>query len=140
MAVEVNGGIRITQGQHVGVNIIQGCGSCIYCLTGDLVHCSKLKYSFDAHSDYIVVPEACLVPLPDDVGWDAAVLMCGDTLGTPYHALKRMGGVNLSQRAAVFGFGPIGIGSLVWLKYFGLYTFVSEVSPYRGGFSQTFRS
>ena len=131
VAVEVNEGSQIIQGQRVGINIIQGCGSCIYCLTGDLVHCSKLKYSFDAHSDYIVVPEACLVPLPDDIDWDAAVLMCGDTLGTPYHALKRMGGVNLSQRAAVFGFGPIGIGSLVWLKYFGLYTFVSEVSPYR---------
>jgi threonine dehydrogenase-like Zn-dependent dehydrogenase len=131
VAAEVNGGSRIAPGQRVGVNIIQGCGSCIYCLTGDLVHCAKLKYSFDAHSDYIVVPEACLVPLPDDVGWEAAVLMCGDTLGTPYHALKRLGGVNPSQRAAVFGFGPIGIGSLAWLKYFGLQTIVSETSPYR---------
>jgi len=132
VAAEVNKGQCITQGQRVGVNIMRGCGSCIYCLTGDPVHCVKLKYSMDAHSDYIVVPESTLIPLPDDIDWDTAVLMCGDTLGTPYHALKRLGGVNASQRAAVFGFGPIGIGSLVWLKYFGLYTFVSEVSPYRG--------
>ena len=131
IVADVNDGCRIAQGQRVGVNIMQGCGSCIYCLTGDPVHCSKLKYSFDAHSDYIVVPEATLIPLPDDVDWNTAVLMCGDTLGTPYHALKRLGGVNASQRATVFGFGPIGIGSLVWLKYFGLYTIVSEVSPYR---------
>jgi threonine dehydrogenase-like Zn-dependent dehydrogenase len=131
VAAEVSGNGRIIQGQRVGVNVMQGCGKCIYCLNGDPVHCSKVKLSLDAHSDYIIVPEATLVPLPDDIGWETAVLMCGDTLGTPYHALKRMGGVNASQRAAIFGFGPIGIGSLVWLKFFGLYTIVSEGSPYR---------
>jgi threonine dehydrogenase-like Zn-dependent dehydrogenase len=127
----VNGSDWVTPGQRVGVNIMQGCGKCVYCLSGDPVHCSQVKLSFDAHSDYVVVPASTLVPLPDDVDWDTAVLMCGDTLGTPYHALKRLGGVDASQRAAVFGFGPIGIGCLVWLKYFGLYTIVSEVSPYR---------
>lgn len=131
MVAEVNGSSHISPGQRVGVNIMQGCGNCIYCLTGDPVHCNQLQLSFDAHSDYIVVPESTLIPLPDDIDWDAAVLMCGDTLGTPYHALKRMGGVNSTQRASVFGFGPIGIGCLVWLKFFGLYTIVSEISPYR---------
>jgi threonine dehydrogenase-like Zn-dependent dehydrogenase len=131
VAVEVNGDCRIAAGQRVGVNIMRGCGACVYCLTGDYVHCGDLKYSFDGHSDYIVVPVSTLVPLPDDADWNAAVLMCGDTLGTPYHAFKRLGGVHAGQRAAVFGFGPIGIGCLVWLKYYGLYTIVSEISPYR---------
>ncbi len=131
VVAEVNAGRWAVQGQRVGVNIMQGCGNCIYCLSGEPFHCSKLKYSFDAHSDYVVVPEACLVPLPEDIDWDTAVLTCGDTLGTPYHALKRMGGVNASERAAVFGFGPIGIGCLTWLKYFGLFTIVCEISPYR---------
>lgn len=131
MAVEVPPGSPIQQGQRVGVNIMQGCGKCVYCLNGDPVHCPRLRVHHNAHSDYVVVPVSCLVPLPEDLDWDASVLMCGDTLGTPYHALKRMGGVHSAQRAAIFGCGPIGIGCLVWMKYFGLYTIVSEISPYR---------
>jgi threonine dehydrogenase-like Zn-dependent dehydrogenase len=131
VVAEVNGCSRLRKGQRVGVNIMKNCGSCYYCLQGDYVHCVNLSYLMDAHSDYVVAPESCLIPLPDDLDWDAAVLLCGDTLGTPYHAIKRLGGVNAAQRAAVFGFGPIGIGSLVWLKYFGLWTVVSEPSAYR---------
>jgi threonine dehydrogenase-like Zn-dependent dehydrogenase len=131
VAVEVPAGGRIRQGQRVGVNIMYGCGKCIYCLNGDPVHCPTVRIYQNAHSDYMVVPESCLVPLPDDLNWDAAVVMCGDMLGTPYHALKRLGGVNAAQRVAIFGCGPIGIGCLVWLKHFGVYTIVSEISPYR---------
>jgi 2-desacetyl-2-hydroxyethyl bacteriochlorophyllide A dehydrogenase len=122
---------RFSEGQRVGINVIVGCGTCYYCLQGDLVHCPDLRLAMDGHSEYVVVPESCLVPLPDDIDWDAAVLLCGDTLGTPYHALKRLGGVNAAETAAVFGVGPIGIGCLVWLKFFGLRTLVSEPSPYR---------
>src|SRR3990172_3289265 len=97
VVAQVNHGHHIAEGQRVGVNIMLGCGKCRYCLDGDPTHCVSLKLTFDAHSDYVVVPETCLVPLPDDVSWDAAVLMCGDTFGTPYHALKRLGGVNAAQ-------------------------------------------
>lgn len=131
VAVEVPGSGRIKPGQRVGVNIMHGCGKCIYCLNGDPVHCPTLRVYQNAHSDYVVLPESTLVPLPDDLDWDASVIMCGDMLGTPYHALKRMGGVHTAQRAAIFGCGPIGLGCLVWLKHFGLYTIVSEISPYR---------
>jgi threonine dehydrogenase-like Zn-dependent dehydrogenase len=122
---------RFKVGQHVGVNIMHGCGKCVYCLTGDPVHCPELRVYQNAHSDYVVLPESCLVPLPEDLSWEESVLLCGDMLGTPYHALKRMGGVNSVHRAAIFGCGPIGLGCLVWLKYFGVYTIVSEISPYR---------
>jgi threonine dehydrogenase-like Zn-dependent dehydrogenase len=131
VVAEVNNSCRVTKGQRVGVNIMKGCGTCTYCLVGDPVHCGSLALAFDAHSEYVVAPDTCLIPLPDDVDWNAAVLMCGDTLGTPYHALKRLGGVKAAETAAVFGFGPIGIGCLVWLKFFGLYAIVSEISPYR---------
>jgi threonine dehydrogenase-like Zn-dependent dehydrogenase len=131
IVAEVDEGCGYTVGQRVGINIMKGCGECYYCLQGDLVHCVDLKYGMDAHSEYVVMPESCMVPLPDDLDWEAAVLLCGDTLGTPYHGLKRLGGVTAAETAAVFGFGPIGIGCLVWLKYFGLRTIVSELSPYR---------
>ena len=133
VVAEVGDGCCFAEGQRVGINIMKGCGSCYYCLQGDLVHCVSLGYAMDAHSEYVVVPETCLVPLPDDIGWEAAVLLCGDTLATPYHGLKRLGGVTAAETAAVFGLDPIGIGCLVWLKFFGLRTIVSELSPYRRG-------
>lgn len=131
VVADANQACQVVNGQRVGVNIMKGCGHCVYCLVGDYVHCLDLHYAMDGHSDYIAVPEACLIPLPDDVDWDAAILLSADTLGTPYHALKHLGGVNASETAAIFGFGPIGIGSLTWVKYYGLRAIVSEISPYR---------
>jgi threonine dehydrogenase-like Zn-dependent dehydrogenase len=65
------------------------------------------------------------------------VLLCGDTLGTPYHALRRLGGVDPDLTAAVFGFGPIGMGFLTWLKFHGVRTIVSEISPYRRALAES---
>jgi threonine dehydrogenase-like Zn-dependent dehydrogenase len=90
-----------------------------------------MSYLQNGHSEFIVAPEMCLVPLPDSLDWESAVLVCGDTLGTPYRTLKRLGGVHAGETAAVFGCGPIGLGALTWLKFYGARAIVSELSPYR---------
>jgi threonine dehydrogenase-like Zn-dependent dehydrogenase len=132
VVVQANGLCRVEVGQRVGLQILIGCGQCLYCLQGDPKHCANgADYLLDAHSEYVVAPEICLVPLPDDLDWELGALLCGDTLGTPYRTLKRMGGVNASQVAALFGCGPIGLGFLTWLKYYGLHTIVSEPNAYR---------
>jgi threonine dehydrogenase-like Zn-dependent dehydrogenase len=132
MVAKGNGLCRVQEGQRVGIQVMSGCGHCIYCLQGDPKHCvNGADILLGAHSEYVVAPEMCLVPLPDDLGWEAAVLLCGDELGTPYHALKRMGGVQAAQVAALFGFGPIGMGFLTWLKFYGARTIVTELYPYR---------
>jgi len=130
--VQANGLCRIVEGQRVGVQVLIGCGECLYCLLGDPKHCARgASYLQNGHSEYVVAPEICLIPLPDELDWETAVLVCGDTLGTPYRALQRLGGVQATQTAAVFGCGPIGLGCLTWLRYYGLRTIVSEVHPYR---------
>lgn len=137
VVVKAHGLRQVKEGQRVGLQVLSGCGACVYCLQGDPKHCvNGATVLLNAHSEYVVAPEVCLVPLPDlDEGspldWESAVLLCGDTLGTPYHCLSRMGGVNAAQTAAVFGFGPIGMGFLTWLKFFGVRTIVSEIKPYR---------
>jgi threonine dehydrogenase-like Zn-dependent dehydrogenase len=132
VVIKANGLRHIREGQRVGLQIMVGCGHCKYCVQGDPKHCVHgMAYLLDGHSEFIVAPEMCIVPLPDDLDWDAGVLLCGDTLGTPYHALKRMGGVNAALVAAVFGCGPIGLGFVTWLKFFGVYTIVSEPDAYR---------
>jgi threonine dehydrogenase-like Zn-dependent dehydrogenase len=90
-----------------------------------------MDYLMNAHSEYLAAPEICLIPLPDDLDWEQAVLICGDMLGTPYHALQRMGGVRAREAAAIMGCGPIGLGCLAWLKYYGAETIVSEPNAYR---------
>jgi len=123
---------RAGEGQRVGLQVLYGCGHCLYCLRGDPKHCRNgMTYLTNGHADYVLAPDMCLVPLPDDLDWEASVLLCGDTLGTPYHALKRLGGVCAGEWAAVFGGGPIGLGCLAWLTYHGARVIVSEPSAYR---------
>lgn len=132
LIVRGNGLCKLQAGQRVGVQIFYGCGRCIYCLKGDPEHCTEgTQAVLNAHSDYVVAPESCLIPLPDDLGWEPGVLLCGDPIGTPYHALKRMGGVHAGQTVAVFGFGPIGQGFMTLLRHYGVRTIVSELSAYR---------
>lgn len=134
---QANGLCRFGAGQRVGLQILVGCGQCLYCLQGDPKHCAEgASYLQNGHSEYVVAPEICLIPLPEDLDWETAVLLCGDTLGTPYRALQRLGGVQAGQTAAVFGCGPIGLGCLTWLHYHGLRTIVSELHPYRRALAQ----
>jgi len=131
--VETTGALcHLRSGQRVGVQVMSGCGHCRHCASGDYEHCvAGVRVLGGGHCEYVVAPSACLVPLPDDLDWEAAVLLCGDTLGTPYRALRRLGGVCRGDVAAVFGCGPIGLGSLLWLKFFGARVIVSEPGAYR---------
>jgi len=114
------------------MQIFSGCGQCRHCLQGDPEHCVEgPRAVLNAHSEYVVAPEVCLIPLPDDLDWEAGVLMAGDPIGTPYHALKRMGGVHAGQTVAIFGFGPIGQGFMALLRHYGVRTIVSELGAYR---------
>jgi threonine dehydrogenase-like Zn-dependent dehydrogenase len=130
--VKANDLCRLREGQRVGLQVFHGCGRCIYCLQGNPEHCAEgTQAVVNAHSEYVVAPEVCLIPLPDDLDWEPGVLLCGDPIGTPYHALKRMGGVHAGQTVALFGFGPIGQGFMALLRYYGVRTIVSELGAYR---------
>lgn len=134
VVVETGERCRLPMGQRVGVQVMSGCGSCRHCARGDLEHCVRGVHVLSGvHCEYVVAPGACLVPLPDDLDWEPAVLLCGDTLGTPFRALRRLGGASAGQTAAVFGCGPIGLGSLTWLRFFGSRVIVSEPTAYRRG-------
>jgi len=132
IVVRANGTRRAVEGERVGIQVLAGCGRCLYCLQGDPKHCvEKPRFIPNAHGEYVVAPDICLVPLPQDLDWEPAVMLCGDMLGTPYHALKRMGGAHAGETAAIFGCGPIGLGCLTWLVDAGARVFVSEPNAYR---------
>ncbi len=90
-----------------------GCGLCGSCRTGWSQMCetgAAKVYGVTAdgaHADYIVVPAASLVPLPEELSFaEGSAIACGT--GTAYGALcrlPRLGGSTL----AVFGLGPVGL-------------------------------
>lgn len=117
-------------GDRVALNIITGCGACAACLGGDRRFCADQGYIFNSHADYVVAPAQNCMPLPDDLPFDEGVLIGGDTLGVAFHALTKVG-LRPRDQVAVVGCGPVGLGFVRLLNFYGVHTIAVEVSPYR---------
>ena len=72
-------------GQRVGLSAIAGCGACTECAQGRYTWCSSWRFYGNMHADKICIAANTCYPLPEDVSWQAGVLLCGDGLGVPYH-------------------------------------------------------
>jgi threonine dehydrogenase-like Zn-dependent dehydrogenase len=109
--VAVGPSVSLRRGQRVGVSGVTGCGTCDYCRAGQQTYCQHRPAGFGGfHADLILVDEFTCVPLPDDIPWDAGVLLTGDGLGVPYHTSRRLLDPEIVT-VAVFGQGPIGLGN-----------------------------
>ncbi len=128
--VDAGGGDAPGVGDRVAVNIITGCGQCAACRAGDRRFCAAQGYVFNGHADFVVAPAVNCMPMPDDLPFDDGVLIGGDTLGVAFHALAK---VCLRPRdsVAVVGCGPVGLGFVRLLSFYGVRTIAAEVSPYR---------
>jgi len=60
------------------------------------------------HADYVVVPAANLVALPDGVSYEAAAIL-PDAVACMYHSLIRQGRVGIGARVLILGVGGLGI-------------------------------
>ena len=67
---------------------------------------------------------------PTSCPYDEGVLIGGDTLGVAYHALSKIG-LRPRDTVAVVGCGPVGLGFVRLLSFYGVRTIAAEVSPYR---------
>jgi Zn-dependent alcohol dehydrogenase len=135
---EVGPGVtRVRAGQHVALSWAPACGHCEECLR-DLPHlCSQawpamgtgglmdstsrlsrdgeqiFHYSFlSTFASHAVVPEASLVPIPDDVPFDVAGLVgCAVTtgIGSVWFSAKARPG----DRIAVIGCGGVGLSAVM---------------------------
>ena len=99
-------------GSRVAVYNVMNCGSCRYCNTNRDRLCTRSRgmIGFTADggfADYVVVPEANLVPLPDTVSFEAgAVLACSGM--TAVHAV-RLAGLGIGDPVVVNGVGGVGL-------------------------------
>ncbi|MHA1377434.1 MAG: zinc-dependent alcohol dehydrogenase [Candidatus Helarchaeota archaeon] len=87
------------------------CGHCSNCIRGNTNLCNNRKviglHYPGFHQEYFVCDEKSLYKLPDNIDFDEGCLI-GDTLGTAYHAIKRVQ-IQPGDIVSVWGLGPIGI-------------------------------
>jgi (R,R)-butanediol dehydrogenase / meso-butanediol dehydrogenase / diacetyl reductase len=132
--------VRVRNGDRVAIICHVTCGHCEHCLNDDLYFCDQLKgIGFDRNGgyvDYLLVPEPCCTPIPEDISFEAGSLMV-DMLGTPFRAVKRSGLVP-GNKIAIWGAGPIGLGLLMVAQRFGAQAAIVDLSDYRLGLARQF--
>lgn len=96
------------------------CMHCTYCLQG--LYSSCTSYSFlgsrrnGGFAEYVTLPAANLLPLPDGVDFEAGALIEPATVAR--HAMA-MGRFAPGQRVAVLGAGSVGLMAVQWLRVLG---------------------
>jgi threonine dehydrogenase-like Zn-dependent dehydrogenase len=104
-------------GQRVMVHHYQGCTNCNHCRSGWQQLCQNAKPMVNVygnnddggHAPYLKVPANTLVPLPDELSFEAgAAISCGT--GTAYQALVRLN-VSARDTIVIFGQGPVGLSA-----------------------------
>jgi 2-desacetyl-2-hydroxyethyl bacteriochlorophyllide A dehydrogenase len=105
-------GSTLQVGTRVALNGIVPCLRCEYCRVGLYEICPNLQhYGFHqpgGFAEYLLAPAANAVPLPDGLSFAAGALV--DVVVVGLHAVQRAR-INLSDRVAVLGAGPIGLAA-----------------------------
>jgi len=121
---------RVRPGQRVGISAVFGCGECVYCARGQYTWCARKGFQGSMHAEKFLSHERACHVLPEDVSWDAGVLLSGDGFGVPYHSSTKIAAADI-RTVAVFGAGPIGLGSILLQSWLGRKVLAIDVVPYR---------
>ena len=112
--------VTLKKGTPVTVFPLISCGKCTPCLTGDAHVCNILGlYGFDeagAMADYVVVPQECLIKLPDGISFEIGALI--EPIAVAVHSVRETNFLP-GDKALIFGAGPIGLCIALVLRQFG---------------------
>src|SRR5262245_40397041 len=136
--VAVGAGVPQNQAR-IGMRVMQhhyrGCGVCVHCSTGWMQLCVDGVAEVygvtghGAHAKYMRCPARTLVPLPDELSFEAgAAISCGT--GTAWGALQRLG-LQGDHTIAVFGQGPVGLSATLLAAEMGARVIALDTSPER---------
>jgi threonine dehydrogenase-like Zn-dependent dehydrogenase len=108
-SVPENATLRV--GQRVVGEINAGCGRCELCVTGDARHCLKrtvlgIHGRDGAHAEYLQLPFANLLPVPDEISDYRAVFV--EPLAAALGITERVV-IKKEARVAVIGDGKLGL-------------------------------
>src|SRR5207237_10831 len=120
----------------------RGCGVCAHCSTGWMQLCVEGVAEVygvtghGAHAKYMKCPARTLVPLPDELSFDAgAAISCGT--GTAWGALQRLG-LQGDHTIAIFGQGPVGLSATQLASAMGARVIALDTSEERLGRAKEF--
>jgi|GEM_PF-394002 len=106
---------------------VVGCGVCEWCVRGDESVCPWMRHlgiDIDGgFSEFALVPEANIFPLPGDIDLREAVML-SSALPCAVHAVRRTG-VRSGDRVVVSGAGSIGFAVCQVARAFGATTIVA---------------
>jgi threonine dehydrogenase-like Zn-dependent dehydrogenase len=122
-------------GERVMQHHYRGCGVCEHCSTGWMQLCVEGvaevygATGHGAHARYMKCPARTLVPLPDELSFEAgAAISCGT--GTAWGALHRLGLLG-DHTIAVFGQGPVGLSATLLAAEMGARVIALDTSEER---------
>ncbi len=107
---------RLKPGDRVAVDPAMPCGSCDQCLGGRAHTCRKLRFlgcpkqAEGCLSEFIVMPEECCFPIPDDMTLDQAAL--SEPLAIGVYAVQQSIPMK-GAKIGILGVGPIGLSVLL---------------------------
>lgn len=138
VVVAVGAGVAEKQAR-IGMRVMQhhyrGCGVCEHCATGWMQLCVEGvaevygATGHGAHARYMKCPARTLVPLPDELSFDAgAAISCGT--GTAWGALHRVD-LQGNHTIAVFGQGPVGLSATLLAAQMGARVIALDTSEER---------
>jgi propanol-preferring alcohol dehydrogenase len=99
-------------GDRVVLAIDVVCGRCRHCSEGQTQRCTTMqRIGFErdgGHAEYVAVPAANLIRLPDALPYEAAAIL-PDAVACMYHSLICRGRVRAGQTVLILGAGGLGI-------------------------------
>ncbi|MFP4105502.1 MAG: zinc-dependent alcohol dehydrogenase [Phycisphaerae bacterium] len=120
--VESGPASKLEPGRRVAVDPLINCTECDQCKSGRIHTCRKQKFLgcpgqvAGSLSEYLVLPERCLFPVPDEVTDDQAVLV--EPFSIAMWA-QHLAGSTEGKNIAILGAGPIGLSVLAACKAAG---------------------
>lgn len=120
---------HLRAGQRVAIDPLVACGQCDQCLGGRENTCRHQKFLGcpgqieGAMAEYLVMPERCAIPIPDNMTFEQAVMTEPFAIGL--WAQRRAGDV-AGKKIAILGCGPIGLCTLQAVKAAGPCTVIAS--------------
>jgi len=128
--IEDGGDTDFKPGQRVAILVVTGCMNCPACRQGKFTLCNSSGSIPQTNAEYVVVPAANLIPLPDDISFEAGILGFGCGIGVALGAIKKIP-FKPGEMVGVMGLGPIGMCAVAVLKQYGAKPVAIDVNPYR---------
>ncbi len=117
---------KVKPGNKIAIEPAMSCGNCDQCKSGRPHTCRNLKFlgcpgqASGSLSEYIVIPEECCFPLPENISFEEAAI--AEPLSIGIYAIKRSN-PRKNHNIGILGFGPIGMSVMLAAKNKGCIDF-----------------